>query len=301
MHGTEASVRIAGRFPGLAEPEPDPAWRPWVQLLDLALAATGEAGWTRTVALAPDRPEHAPLLHGATLGGNGRRLRQLLRELLRESENVAPGDSRTIHRNGSRSVPARSSARRHLDTLGIARAAIEQDGPALARFATLAAVDPGRLSAVAQLAVIPLLSAGLAPFADRVPSTWSRGYCPLCGAWPTLAEMRGLDRSRRLRCGRCRGDWQFPVLCCSYCNESRHDQLHALVPESDEQTRRVDVCESCKGYIKTFATLQALPLRSLAILDLATLELDVIAQDRGYTRPSRPGYAVEVAATWSAT
>jgi FdhE protein len=69
------------------------------------------------------------------------------------------------------------------------------------------------------------------------------------------------------------------------------------VPEGDEQTRRVDVCESCKGYVKTFATLQAQPLRSLAMLDLATLELDVMAQDRGYTRPSRRGYPLEVSLT----
>ena len=126
---------------------------------------------------------------------------------------------------------------------------------------------------------------------------WLRGYCPLCGGWPTLVEMRGLDRSRRLRCGRCNGDWQLPVLRCPYCDELRHHQLHALAPEGDEQTRRVDVCESCKGYIKTFTTLQAQPLRSLALLDLATLELDVMAQDRGYTRPSRPGYPLEVSLT----
>jgi FdhE protein len=297
MHGTEASVRVAGLFSGIAEPEPDPAWRPWVRLLDLALAAAGESDWASTVTLAPDRPAGAPLLHGATLGGNSRRMRQLLRELLRESDSLVPDDSGASGSHDGRSGPARRSARRRLDALGIATAAIEQDASALDRLARSADVDPGRLSAVAQLAVIPLLSTSLARFGDQVPAGWSRGYCPVCGAWPMLAEMRGLDRSRRLRCGRCRGDWQLPVLRCSYCDELRHDRLHALVPEGDEHTRRVDVCESCKGYIKTFSTLQALPVRSLAMLDLATLELDVMAQDRGYTRPSRPGYPLEVSAT----
>ena len=297
MHGTEASVRLARRFPGITEPEPDPAWRPWVRLLDLALAAADEPDWASTVTLAADRPDGAPLLHGAKLGGNARRLRQLLRELLRESDRLAPGDSGAGGSNGTQSGPAAPSARRRLDALGIARAAIEQDAPACDRLARSADVDAGRLFAVAQLAVIPLLFACLERFADRVPAGWSRGYCPLCGAWPTLAEMRGLDRSRRLRCGRCRGDWQLPVLRCSYCDELRHDRLHALVPEDEEHTRRVDVCESCKGYIKTFATLQALPPRSLAMLDLATLELDVMTQDRGYARPSRPGYPLEMSAT----
>jgi FdhE protein len=297
MHGTEASVRLARRFPGITEPEPDPAWRPWVRLLDLALAAADEPDWASTVTLAPERPDGAPLLHGARLGGNARRLRQLLRELLRESDRLVPGDSGAGSSNGTRSEPAAPSARRRLDALGIARAAIEQDASALDTLARSAGVDPGRLSAVAQLAVIPLLATSLARFGDHVPVGWSRGYCPLCGAWPALAEMRGLDRSRRLRCGRCRGDWQLPVLRCSYCDELRHDRLHALVPEDEEHTRRVDVCESCKGYIKTFATLQALPLRSLAMTDLATLDLDVMAQDRGYARPSRPGYPLELSAT----
>jgi FdhE protein len=303
MHGTEASVRVAGRFPGIAEPEPDPAWRPWVRLLDLALAAAGESDWASTVTLAPSRPAGAPLLHGAALGGNSRRWRQLLRELLRESDSPAAGDSGasgtngTNGTNGARSGSIRPSARRRLDALGIAKAAIEQDTAALDRLASSAAVDPGRLSAVAQLAVIPLLSACRARFVDQVPAGWLHGYCPLCGAWPTVAEMRGLDRSRRLRCGRCHGDWELPVLRCPYCDELRHDRLHALVPEGDEHTRRVDVCESCKGYIKTFATLQALPHRSLAMVDLATLELDVTAQDRGYTRPGRPGFPLEVSAS----
>lgn len=292
MHGTEASIRVARRFPGIAEPEPDPAWRPWVRLLDLALAAAGDPDWASPVTLAPGRPDGAPLLHGAHLGGNGRRLRQLLRELLRESDSLAPGNPGANDSSSSRSRPAR-----RLDALGIARAAIEQDASALDRLATSARVDAGRLSAVAQLAVMPLLSASLARFGDQVPAGWSRGYCPLCGGWPTLAEMRGLDRSRRLRCGRCRGDWQLPVLRCPYCDELKHDRLHALVPEDDEHTRRIEVCESCKGYIKTFATLQALPPRALAMTDLATLELDVIAQDRGYTRPSGPGFPLEVSGT----
>jgi hypothetical protein len=35
-------------------------------------------------------------------------------------------------------------------------------------------------------------------------------------------------------------------------------------------------------------------LRALATTDLATLELDMVAQERGYVRPSRPGYAITV-------
>ena len=37
MHGTTTSIRPSGRFPDPQVAEPDPAWRPWVRLLDLAL------------------------------------------------------------------------------------------------------------------------------------------------------------------------------------------------------------------------------------------------------------------------
>src|SRR5438552_1345771 len=52
----------------------------------------------------------------------------------------------------------------------------------------------------------------------HIPSGWSRGYCPVCGAWPVLAELRGLERTRCLRCGRCGVDWQRPWLACVYCS-----------------------------------------------------------------------------------
>jgi hypothetical protein len=86
MHGTTTSIRTAGRFPGtqVAAAELDPAWRPWVRLLDLALEAADEAEWERGVPeVAPGREPDAPLLHGTTLRLDARRSRKLVRELLR--------------------------------------------------------------------------------------------------------------------------------------------------------------------------------------------------------------------------
>jgi FdhE protein len=155
-------------------------------------------------------------------------------------------------------------------------------------------VDAGRLSAVAQLALVPILRTCATRLREHVPESWISGYCPVCGAWPALAELRGLERNRRLRCGRCSSDWPIPVLRCPFCSELRHDKLHALLPEGDEQTRRVDVCDTCNGYLKCFSALQPMPLKSLAITDLSTVELDIVAQQRGYARPSRLAYPLSV-------
>jgi FdhE protein len=47
---------------------------------------------------------------------------------------------------------------------------------------------------------------------------------------------------------------------------------------------RVEVCDSCSGYLKVIATFDPTPPEMLAVADLATLHLDYIAQERGYVR-----------------
>jgi FdhE protein len=287
MHGTTASIRPSGRFPDPQVAEPDPAWRPWVRLLDLALEAADAPEWASAVpAASPDRTSGAPLLHGTTLRVDARRARKLLRELLRASHSE-PGRPPAAGRR------ARSDEHR-LDVLGVLRGAVTHDIDAIERAASAANVEAGRLAAVAQLAVVPILLACATRFRGEIPSDWVHGYCPVCGAWPALAELRGLERNRRLRCGRCSSDWAIPVLRCPFCDELHHDKLHALLPEGHELTRRVDVCDTCKGYLKAFSTLQAMPLRALAIADLATVELDIVAQERGYERPARLAYPLSV-------
>jgi FdhE protein len=302
MHGTTSSVRPAGRFSGLqvAAAELEPAWRPWVRLLDLALESSDDAEWGRAVPEpSTDRSLGAPLLHGVTLRVDARRVRQLVRELLREARSVqaeatTPDDSASGAWATAAASRAASTSRRRLDAIGVLQGAMTHDAGAIARTAEVAGVDASRLAAVGQLAVIPLLRACATRYHDRIPEGWLHGYCPVCGAWPTLAEIRGLERNRRLRCGRCSTDWPIPVLRCPFCDELHHDKLHALLPEGDEQIRRVDVCETCKGYVKGFSTLRPFGLRDLALADLTTVELDIVAQERGYERPPRPAFPLSV-------
>jgi formate dehydrogenase maturation protein FdhE len=59
----------------------------------------------------------------------------------------------------------------------------------------------------------------------------------------------------------------------------------------------VDVCRTCKGYLKTFTTLRPMSLRLLAMTDLATVDLDLIAQEREYTRPERSAWSLTLSVT----
>ena len=232
-----------------------------------------------------DRPDGAPLLHGATITIEGRHARRWVSGLLEHlSGAAADGDARP----GSRARPGQ------VDAAVLLEAAICQDDARLDAQAAIADADPHALRVVAQMAALPLLQACGRAIGGEAPAPWLKGYCPVCGAWPALSEFRGLERKRWLRCGRCGAGWEMPWLWCAFCDETNHEQLGYLTPAEGEPTRRAEVCYRCKGYLKALATVRALPEWGVLLEDLTTVSLDVAALDRGYHRPERPGYAPEV-------
>jgi FdhE protein len=114
---------------------------------------------------------------------------------------------------------------------------------------------------------------------------WSRGYCPVCGAWPLYAELSGAQRERHLRCGRCGSDWTWAVLLCPYCGNDDHRRLGHFENQAEAEFRRVDTCEECRGYVKALASFTPRSALLLAADDAATLHLDVAARERGYDKP----------------
>lgn len=257
-----------------------------------SLAALEEGRWftwapawlTAVPQIQPERPTEAPLLAGATLVVPLRTARAWVSRLLKHARKE----------RGPTYATLAALDVRGLDAFEFLKAGISQDEARLADLAKTADADSGTLGAIAQLAALPLLQACGHQLAAEVPSAWSWGYCPVCGAWPTLAELHGLERSRNLRCGRCGGQWAVPWLRCPFCGESDHQRLGALVPENGYETRKVDTCMVCKGYIKTVTALQSSPAHALILEDLASIDLDLIALERGYARPERPGYPLAV-------
>jgi FdhE protein len=181
-----------------------------------------------------------------------------------------------------------------VDACQVIRAAIARDERALAEMAERADSSIDAFAVVAQVAAMPLLMSAAIMLEPRAVNAWQRGYCPACGAWPSMAEVRGIERERRLRCGCCSADWPLPLLHCAFCDELDHGKLGSLQPEGEEQLRRVETCETCHGYLKAVTSYGALSIRALVLLDLTSIPLDLIAQDRGYARPARPGWAPEV-------
>src|SRR5919109_1349568 len=297
MQRTTSGIGTPGRLPGYeTQGQLDQAWRPWIKLLEVALQAADDPAWTSAVPQSPLRsgtawPPYAPLLEGASLHVDGRRVRKLVRELIHTADSAREGES----------ISSKPATGRRLDAVALLQAAIVRDEEPVTRCALRAGVDPEPLGVIAQLAAMPLLHACAKAWSTHVPSAWTHGYCPVCGAWPALAELRGLDRSRRLRCGRCASDWPLPVLQCAYCGESHHDHLGTLTPEGESQTRRVEVCYTCKGYLKAFTSLRPMTHRAVAMTDLASVDLDLIAQEREYARPSQYAHVLKASVSRSDT
>jgi FdhE protein len=265
-----------------------PEWRAWLRLLGDARRAIDDAGWETPFSeaeLAGDASTSAgtPLLHGRTLEVDAIRSQRLLRRLASTaaSEDAVGAASLRGYR------PSRS------DAVELLAAVVRQDRAAIEALADAARVDRGALAAVAGVASLPLLHSCARRLQDRLPRSWPHGYCPICAGWPTLSERRGLDRTRRLRCGRCGGDWQVQWLCCIYCGEREHERVGSLVLEEQGERLKVETCASCLGYLKSVATLQRIPAFELLLQDLETVELDLVALDRGYRRPQESGFTLD--------
>lgn len=297
MHGTTIGIGTSRALSGSeAGAQLDQAWRPWVKLLDVALTSAESGAWDSAVPTLPIRsggglPPNAPLLHGVTARVDGRLARRLVRELIRGVGDLEGDDAVSFTRLRGRRI----------DALALIQAAIVRDHSTIEALAASAGVDAHAFEVIGQLAALPLLHACGQRYQQQIPAEWMHGYCPVCAAWPTIVELRGLERNRRLRCGRCASDWPLPVLQCAFCDELHHDQLGTLTPEGEPQTRRVDVCRTCQGYLKGFTTLRPMSLRLVAMTDLASVDLDLIAQEREYARPERPAFALEFSVTRTAS
>jgi FdhE protein len=116
----------------------------------------------------------------------------------------------------------------------------------------------------------------------RDEERWLRSYCPTCGSLPAMAQLAGTDpgRLRLLSCGCCGTRWQFRRMGCPFCESADAHHLPAIVIEG-EKYLRIDYCQSCRAYLKTYNGEGSEPLY---LADWTSLHLDIIARDRGLKR-----------------
>src|SRR5690606_10079583 len=109
-------------------------------------------------------------------------------------------------------------------------------------------------------------------------------FCPSCGRRPqvSLLQTEGAGARRLLVCSLCFTEWRFKRVCCTSCGEERYARL-GYVRSPGFPHIRLDLCESCKRYLKTIDQTidgKAVPL----VDDIASLALDIWAVEQGYEK-----------------
>ena len=112
---------------------------------------------------------------------------------------------------------------------------------------------------------------------------WQRPFCPLCGNLPALALLEKEVGKRFLWCAVCDSQWEFIRFQCPFCLNSDHTRLKYFFTD-DESPYRVDVCDHCKRYLKTFDERKnnSGHIALLSVHEMATLYLDELAFEEGY-------------------
>jgi len=124
---------------------------------------------------------------------------------------------------------------------------------------------------------------------DESPLPESDGSCPLCGSTPGLASLDADDGRRLLHCSLCGWSWPFARLACPFCGNRDQSALTRLAVDRDD-SRWIESCERCRGYLKTVDLRRAEPEPfSPLVEEVATLYLDLVAEREGYA--GKPPYA----------
>jgi FdhE protein len=164
----------------------------------------------------------------------------------------------------------------------------------LAPSAPVSLERPGLRRYVGSAVLVRYLEPVVRAFAAwRDEERWLHPYCPTCGLLPAMAQLIGVDpgRQRFLSCGSCGTRWRYARTGCPFC-EQNSQRLPSITIEG-EGGLRIDYCESCRAYLKTYDGHGS---EDVMLADWTSVHLDVIAHDRGLRRKAFSLYELDPAA-----
>jgi FdhE protein len=144
-------------------------------------------------------------------------------------------------------------------------------------------IDKAILNFLIHMSIKPSLDANVEKLKDQVDlKNWLRGYCPVCGSFPHMSELKG-EGQRFFACSFCAFEWPSERLKCPFCENKDHESLHYFYEEGKE-IYRVDVCDKCRQYIKTVDSRKLNFEPDMDLEDIITLHLDMLASEKGFKR-----------------
>ncbi len=110
---------------------------------------------------------------------------------------------------------------------------------------------------------------------------WEKGYCPICGSFPSIALIDEEGGKRFLHCSLCGHDWRFTRVLCPYCeNDAKQGMDYFYIEDKTQES--AFVCEKCLKYLVTLFRAGNLFARDMDISAMSLIHLDMIMQDKGY-------------------
>jgi len=120
--------------------------------------------------------------------------------------------------------------------------------------------------------------------ASQLQKLDAHGVCPCCGSLPVASIVRlgaTINNLRYLHCSLCNTEWNVPRATCTACASDKTVALHEV--EGNKGAVRAETCDDCKSYLK-IVYQEKDPRVDPVADDLATLALDMLADEAGYGR-----------------
>ena len=110
---------------------------------------------------------------------------------------------------------------------------------------------------------------------------WEKGYCPICGSFPSIALIEEEGGKRFLHCSSCGHDWSYTRVLCPYCeNDAKQGMDYFYIEKKTQES--AFVCDKCKKYLVTLFRAGSLFARDMDISAISLIHLDMIMQDKCY-------------------
>jgi len=122
---------------------------------------------------------------------------------------------------------------------------------------------------------------------NQLPVVSPFGVCPVCGTLPVSSIVRigaQIDGCRYLGCALCATEWHLVRVTCSHCQDTEKIWFHSI--EGGTPGIKAESCGKCRVYRKIFYQEKD-PWVDAVADDLATLTLDIMMGEQGFSRASR--------------
>lgn len=175
-----------------------------------------------------------------------------------------------------------SESEGRIDLEAAALAFLKQDTAGIDNIAATQGINRDTLVFIMAQTVRPLLeklARSLTPLPEGLD--WLKGYCPICGSWPSISFLVGKEGQRRLKCSLCSHEWRFIRTECPFCDNNDFQTMEYFFSEQ-RPYERAEVCHKCKKYLLSLDIREMTVAPPLEVAGLSMVYLDIWAQQQGY-------------------